>query len=93
MSPQKKSQVVAIKGPVCAALMSARAVRRDLPTVGENRANLGCRCKWQKSAGDGRSRERGAEIDGRPSAGSEGGNSLLIAAAEQEVPPPNPPPD
>lgn len=68
MSSQK-SQVVAIKGPVCAELMSAQAVRRDLLTAGEKRTNLGCRCKWQKSAGDKRNRERGAETDGRASDG------------------------
>lgn len=60
-----KSQVVAIKGPVCAVLMSVQAVRRDLLTAGEKRANLGCRCKWQKSAGDKQNRERGAETDER----------------------------
>lgn len=64
---RRKSQVVAIKGPVCAELMSAQAVRRDLLTAGEKRTNLGCRCKWQK--GDKRNRERGAETDGRASDG------------------------
>lgn len=36
----KKCQVLAIKGPVCAMLMSAEAVRRDLLPAGEKRANL-----------------------------------------------------
>lgn len=58
---------MAIKGPVCAVLMSAQAVRRDPVTAGEKGANLGCRCKWQNSAKAKWNREKGAEADGRAS--------------------------
>lgn len=46
-----KKEVVAIKGPVCAVLMSAMTVRRDPPSAGGNAANLGRRCKLQKIGG------------------------------------------